>query len=136
MKPRNSRCVARFTGALRWIPIVIITPVAQGHHSFAAMYHEDQEVRIEAYVIQFVYKNPHSMLQLRATDEDGAEQRWAVEWAGTLDLNKSGVKKNVLQPGVKVIVVGAPSRNKNDHRLRLKSIERLSDGWRWEWRQP
>src|SRR5665213_1411261 len=43
----------------------------------------------------------------------------------------AGVTHDTLKPGDKVIVVGNPGRNPADHRIRMQSIERPSDGWKW-----
>lgn len=121
----------------RWIVLILSTlgistfQPALAHHSFAATYFVDQTVTIEGDVVQFVYRNPHSILQLIAKDQKGKATHWAVEWAGTLDLDRSGVKKERLLPGDHVIVTGSPARNPDDRRIRLKTIERPSDGWKW-----
>jgi Family of unknown function (DUF6152) len=99
------------------------------HHSFASTFFLDRTVTIEADVVQFAYRNPHSLLTVIAAD--GSRTRWVIEWAGTLDLRRSGVDKNAIQSGDHVILVAYPSRNPVDHRLRLKTIERPSDGWKW-----
>ena len=44
---------------------------AYAHHSFASTYLEDQKMTIEADVLQFLYRNPHSFLQLQTKDAKG-----------------------------------------------------------------
>jgi hypothetical protein len=34
------------------------------HHSFAATYFEDKKVTVEGDLVQFLYRNPHSFLQV------------------------------------------------------------------------
>ena len=36
-----------------------------------------------------------------------------------------------VRPGDHVIISGNPGRNAADHRLRMRSISRPSDGWKW-----
>ena len=58
-------------------------------------------------------------------------QRYAVEWGAGGQLNRQGVTRETLHPGDHVIVTGNPGRNPADHRLRMKTITRPSDGWKW-----
>ena len=105
---------------------------AYAHHSFASTYLEDQEVRIEADVLQFLYRNPHSFLQLQSKDVEGKSITWAVEWGAGGQLGSQGVQRDTLRTGDHVIVVGQPGRNADDHRLRMINIKRPSDGWTWK----
>lgn len=105
---------------------------ATAHHSFAATYLEDQEVTIEGELVQFLYRNPHSFVHVMALDpKDGKMYRWAVEWGGGGQLGQQGVTRDTLQPGDRVVITGSPGRNPEDHRLRMRSILRPKDGWRW-----
>lgn len=104
---------------------------AYAHHSFASTYVEDQKITVEGDVLQFLYRNPHSFLQVEAKDADGKMVRWAVEWGGGGQLGSQGVQRETLRPGDHVILVGQPARDPSDHRLRLMKITRPSDGWTW-----
>lgn len=105
---------------------------AYAHHSFAATYLEDQKMTVEADVVQFLYRNPHSFLQLTSKDaKTGKDITWAVEWGGGGQLGSQGVQRETLRPGDHVIVVGEPGRDPEEHRLRMISIKRPSDGWSW-----
>jgi hypothetical protein len=102
------------------------------HHSFAATYFEDQEVKIEGKLVQFLYRNPHSFVHIEAPDEKGVMQTWAVEWGAGGQLSRDGVTRESLKPGDMVVVTGNPGRNPDDHRIRMRSITRPSDGWNWK----
>lgn len=104
---------------------------AQAHHSFPATYFVDQKVEIEGTVIQFLFRNPHSFVHVLAPDKDGVMQRWAVEWGAGGVLAGDNITSDTLKPGDKVKISGSPARSSTDHRLRLSSIERLSDHWKW-----
>ncbi len=109
---------------------VAATP-ALAHHSFAATYFEDKVQKVEGDLVQFLYRNPHSFVHLEGKDENGVAQRWAIEWGAGLQLNQQGVMRDTLRVGDHVIVEGNPGRNPQDHRLRMRSILRPSDGWKW-----
>ena len=104
---------------------------AYAHHSFAATYFEDKTVKIEGKLVQFLFRNPHSFVHIEAPDETGAMQRWAVEWGGAGQLGGQGVTRETLKPGDVVTITGNPGRNPADHRLRMVSLRRNSDGFGW-----
>ncbi len=105
---------------------------AMAHHSFSATYHIDRQVSIKGEVVQFMFRNPHSFIQIMAPDKSGQMRRFAVEWAGGGALGRERVTSTTLKPGDKVEIMGNPGRTEADRRIRLQRIVRPSDGWRWE----
>ena len=92
-----------------------------------------QQVTIKGKVTEFMFRNPHSVVQVLAPGDDGKMYRWAVEWAAAAALARDGkASRDILHPGDEVIVTGAPGRNPDDHKIRLYTIERPSDGWSWK----
>jgi len=104
---------------------------AFAHHSFAATYFEDKKMTVEGNLVQFLFRNPHSFVEVEAPDDSGKMVRWAIEWAGGGQLGQQGVTRETLKPGDHVIIVGNPGRNPEDHRLRMVNITRPSDGFKW-----
>lgn len=104
---------------------------AQAHHSFPATYMVDQMVTIQGTVVQFLFRNPHSFVHVMAPDEKGNMVVWAVEWGAGSTLGAASIKNDTLKPGDKVIVTGNPARDASSHRLRMRAIERPSDGFKW-----
>ena len=123
MKPHL--CLLLLAGA-----VVSAVPLL-AHHSFAATYFDDKSQTIEGNLVQFVFRNPHSFVHVEAPDDNGQVVRWAVEWGSGQQLSGQGVAADTLKFGDRVIVTGNPGRNSEDHRMRLKSIERPRDGWKW-----
>jgi hypothetical protein len=105
---------------------------AYAHHSFAATYQVDKVVTIKGKIVQFLYRNPHSFVKVEAPDDKGEMQTWSVEWGGGTQLNQAHVTRETLQPGDNVIVAGNPGRDPAEHRLRMHSINRPSDGFKWQ----
>ncbi len=112
------------------VAAVCVRP-ALAHHSFAATYFDDKSETIEGNVVQFVFRNPHSFVHVEAPDASGTMQRWAVEWGSGQQLSGQGVTRETLRLGDHVVVVGSPGRNAEDHRMRMRSITRPKDGWKW-----
>src|SRR2546425_10132439 len=102
-----------------------------GHHSFAATYFEDKQQTIDGDLIQFIFRNPHSFIYVESKNEKGDGVRYAIEWGGGGQLGQQGVTTESLKPGDHLVIVGNPSRNSQDHRLRMISLKRTSDGWTW-----
>jgi hypothetical protein len=120
-----------------FIAVILISAVMGGsialyaHHSFAATYHEDKTVKIEGKLVQFLFRNPHALVQVEAPDEQGVVQRWAIEWGGAGQLAGQGVTRETLRAGDMVVIIGNPGRNADDHRLRMVSLRRPTDGFEW-----
>ena len=105
---------------------------AFAHHSFTATYLEGQEATIEGDLVQFIYRNPHAFVQVMAPDPQTKDVvRWAVEWAGNGQLRQAGITVETLTVGDHVVVTGSLGRNPEEHRLRMRTISRPKDGWRW-----
>ena len=103
---------------------------AYAHHSFGATY-DKTPTSVEGEVLQFVYRNPHALLQIMAPDSNRQMQRWTVEWEARGQLDHQGVTSMTLKPGDRVVVTGNPGRNPADHWLRAMTIVRPKDGWKW-----
>ncbi len=111
---------------------VLSTPLpALAHHSFPATYNVDVETELQGEVVAFLYRNPHATIQVMVTESSGEKVRYLIEWAGAAALEGSGVSRGTLVPGDMVVILGNPGRNEADHRMRLVSIRRPSDGWTW-----
>jgi len=113
------------------IPVVLALGQAAAHHSFTAVYEPDQTIEIEGKVVQFLFRNPHSILHVLTSDETGATTRWAVEWQGATQLGANGVSAQTLRPGDPVVVTGNPGRIEAEHRILLVTIKRTTDGFGW-----
>jgi hypothetical protein len=107
------------------------TLTAAAHHPYAETYHEDQEITIKGVVIELIYRNPHSYIHLMAPDDNQRMHRWAVEWRSRDQMRGTGVGSQTLRPGDEVIATGNPARDAAAWRLRLRSLVRPRDGWRW-----
>ncbi len=104
---------------------------AMAHHSFSATYLEGESITIEATVVQFLFRNPHSFVQVDAPDDKGKVQRWAVEWGSAGQLGGSGIARDTLKTGDVVIITGTPGRDPSEHRIRLVTIRRQNGDPLW-----
>lgn len=107
-----------------------LAALAYAHHSLAATY-LDKEVKLEGKILDLLLRNPHSFLQIEAPDENGAVQRWSLEWRSSGQLGQAGIKRDTLKVGDEVTITMNPSRTPGDHRGALKTLHRKSDGFGW-----
>jgi len=104
---------------------------ASAHHAFAATYLEDRTVTIDGQLVQLSFRNPHSFIHVEVREPGGRIARYAVEWGGAGQLGEQGVTKETLKAGDRVIISGSPGRDPRDHRVRLVTLRRPSDGFGW-----
>ena len=120
---------------MRWalvlVGVMTLGAPLLGHHSFAAMYLEQDTIEVEGDVVEFQYKNPHSWIFVSGQEAFGKAKIFAAEWASTSRLDRDGITRETLHVGDNVRIWASPGRDPNDNRIRLKRIERRSDGWRW-----
>jgi hypothetical protein len=121
----------------RLIPILLLaaaalmTPATSAHHSFGATYEVSKSITLDGAIVQFVYRNPHSFVHVEAPDANGTAQRWAVEWGGTSQLERTGIKRESLKVGDKVVINGRPSRVPGEYRVLMVTLTRPADGFTW-----
>jgi hypothetical protein len=117
---RRSVALMAVTGGLAWT-----------HHYLVASYDFTRTVTVEGEVAQFLFRKPHSFLRLETRKEQGGPQMWLAEWGDGSQLSRAGVFADTLRPGDRVVVAGNPARDATEHKLRVVTIRRLSDGWNW-----
>ncbi len=111
--------------------VVVFGAPLIGHHSFAALYIEADTAEIEGDIVEFQYRNPHSWVFVQGQEGIGQTKIYAAEWTGTSQLERLGIDKNFFHIGDRVQIWVSPGRDPNDNRVRLKRIERRSDGFKW-----
>lgn len=125
---------------IRWLHVTLLALASLtavqvlAHHSFAAVYDAAKEVTIEGKVVQFQYRNPHSVLHVLAKDSAGVEKRYAIEWQGATQLGAAGISAQTVHPGDLVIVTGNPGRVAAENRMLMTEIKRTTDDFAWKGR--
>lgn len=119
-----------FFAALAAVTLTVGAVSAGAHHSFAATYLESQLLTIEGELVQFLLRSPHSFVHVMVAQPDGSKVRYVVEWASPAQLSGK-VSRDTLKPGDHVVISGNPGRNASDHRIRLLTFKRPTDGWSW-----
>jgi hypothetical protein len=96
------------------------------HHSYSA-YHTDLVIQIDGRLETFEWVNPHSLLKIRTADAS-----YTVEWRAPNAMLRTGIDKDWLKVGDRLIVTGNPRRDLAESGVvNLKTVQRPSDGWAW-----
>jgi hypothetical protein len=82
---------------------------ASAHHSFGAVYDDTRTISVTGVVTQFRFVNPHAMMFMDVTDDAGKVVKWAVEFAGRLNLSEIGWTADSIRSGERVTVTGNPA---------------------------
>src|SRR5579862_3059554 len=100
--------------------LVAMAIPALAHHSVSGDYFMDQRTTIEGEIVQFLYRNPHSFVELKGKDPaSGDLVTWSVEWNGAGRLGRENITAETLKPGDHVVVTGQPGRKTEDHRMHM-----------------
>ena len=113
------------------VGVFALGTMTYAHHSIGATYDQNREIKLEGKLVQFLFRNPHAFVNIEAPDADGKMQRWAIEWGGAAQLSGQGVTRDTFKIGDEVIITGNPSRNGQDHRVKMNTLHRKSDGFGW-----
>jgi hypothetical protein len=84
---------------------------ASAHHGSAHYYDLDTVATVEGEVVGISWRNPHITLELRRTDDGGANEVWAVEGSSANALLRMGIGSDVVAVGDHVTLIGALSRH-------------------------
>jgi hypothetical protein len=121
--------VLAFAGGALLVPTVR----AAAHHSFAIVYLEQDTIEIEGDLVEFQYRNPHAWVVVQGTEKGGfGEKTYSAEWVSVSQLERANIPKNFFKPGDALRIWASPNKNPSDNRVRLKRMERKSDGWKWQ----
>jgi hypothetical protein len=105
---------------------------AAAHHSYAA-YDRERLMEIDGIIEDFEVRAPHTLLKVRS--DDG--RLVTAEWGAPTVLERFGIGPKTLAPGERVVITGNPHREFDRNGVvNLKSIRRLSDGWKWPGHRP
>jgi hypothetical protein len=110
--------------------MLVSTASPYAHHGMRD-YRDDRIETVEGTIVRFDVRNPHSIIYLDSRDQQGRAGRWTIEWVGRLQLERQGVRDRTLKPGDHLVITGYLARNPAGHRLKVRTVARPADGWRW-----
>lgn len=99
--------VVRYLAAALLCCIAFVSPV-HAHHS-AAGYNQDATASVTGTVSRLVWRNPHVIIELDVTNEEGDVESWALESAGLQDLIADGWTREAVGSGETITVEVFPT---------------------------
>lgn len=82
----------------------------RAHHSVGVFYEPESSSEISGTITDVDWVNPHIRFTLEAANGTGEPEIWAVESGSVNMLERNGIRRDQLQVGAAVTVVGRPSR--------------------------
>jgi len=95
------------------------------HHGSTALY-ADQTISLEGTVKTWYWANPHVLLAITVTGDDGQSVDWIFEMQAPNTIRPAGFRKDLLAPGDKVSVELHPASNGNRNGRLTRLV--LADG--------
>jgi len=84
---------------------------ALAHHGSAHYYDLATVATVEGEIVGISWRNPHITLELKRSDDDGANEVWAVEGSSANALLRMGIGPETVAVGDHVVLTGALSRH-------------------------
>lgn len=91
--------------------LVVASPTAGAHHSFAAEFDITQPVTLRGTLIKMEWVNPHAWIYLDVKDSGGAVVTWAIETGSIVGLVRRGLRKDDFPIGAVILVQGYRAKN-------------------------
>jgi Family of unknown function (DUF6152) len=93
------------------IALALIVPaVALAHHG-AAIYDETKAVVVEGVVTDWLWANPHCLLEFDVKDDKGSSVHWTAEVSNPPDMIARGWSRKMFKPGDEVHIWMIAAKN-------------------------
>ncbi len=85
---------------------------SQAHHGSNVVYDLTKSVSVAGTVTRFQFVNPHALIFVEVTGDDGEAVEWLVGLPSASGLGSSeGWTRETLQPGDEITIIGSPARS-------------------------
>ncbi|MDE0929212.1 MAG: DUF6152 family protein [Halioglobus sp.] len=91
--------------------IFLFSSIALAHHS-RAPYNSEQEISVKGTVTKVLWRNPHPYYKIESVNAQGVKENWQFEGFAVSAYVKVGWRKDTVQVGDAVTMIGNPN-NKN-----------------------
>ena len=81
-----------------------------GHHG-AALYDTNKRITVQAVVTDWLWANPHCLLEFDVKDDKGNTVHWNAEVSNPQDMTNQGWSRKMFKPGDEVTLTLVPAKN-------------------------
>ena len=103
----RDRPVTMFMAA---VGLLIVSVPTMAHHGSAA-FDVGKEIVLKGTVTEWIWSNPHCLLRLEVTGEDGQVVLWIAETQNPRNMTNRGWARTSFRPGDQVTVTVEPVTN-------------------------
>jgi hypothetical protein len=107
--------------------VILITPPAMAHHSFAAEYDATKVVTMRGFVTKVEWTNPHVWFYVNVKNADGTVTNWGFEMGPPHGLQQRGWSRTTMKLGDEVIINGTAAKN-GSNRVNARSVTMAATG--------
>jgi hypothetical protein len=93
-------------GRLFFLVALLAAASVNAHHSFQATFKSDAVISVEGVVTEFRFRNPHVLVYMDVTNEDGTVTQWVSEGSSATGKRRDGWDRNTIQAGQTVRITG------------------------------
>ena len=86
-------------------------PLPLSAHHGGAAYEVGKPLTLKGTVTQWYYSNPHCLLTVEVTGEDGKVVTWVAETQGPSIMFPAGYRRDSFKPGDQITVTVDPAKN-------------------------
>ena len=98
----KNRLLALFIGTAG---LLMVTGPVFAHHG-RSNYDMSYTATVKGVVTAFEWINPHALIYVDSTDENGKVEKWIAETNSPNTLNRQGWTRNTVKPGDQITLVG------------------------------
>ncbi|HXQ25041.1 MAG TPA: DUF6152 family protein [Candidatus Acidoferrales bacterium] len=97
-------------GFIVGLVLILVSGPAFAHHG-TSRYDLTKTITLDGVVTGFEWGNPHCLVHLDVTGDNGEVQHWTIELASPFTMSHEGWNKDTLRTGDKITVETHPASN-------------------------
>ena len=97
------------------VGLLLTLPISVSSHHSGSEFDRETVTELEGTITRVSWRNPHVLLDIETTDENGEPSIWTMEAVAVSAQRRQGVEEGLIQEGQQVRVAGWPSTRRDRH---------------------